>query len=370
MLGIILGLLSVVICIAANAFFVATEFALVTIRHTWVEEVSRKGTAAAICVKQAVSKLDDAIAATQLGITIASIALGWLGEPAVARLIEPPLVALISWHRAAAHTIATVLALGTITFLHVVLGELAPKAVALGQPEKTALFTARWLLMFRAAFRPVIVAMNATGNFVVRKLGFAPAGDGERIHSVGEIKMLVEETEDAGDLDPTSARIVGAALSLRERRIRDIMVPREHVAALDFEMSEREVVERLWKMQYTRMPVYSRRRDKFIGVANVKLLLLQQARTGRIRLRDAIYLPLTLHHAASIPRALRMFRRRKQHLAFVVGDDGSQIGVVTLEDVLEEMVGEIEDELDVNDEDSQRMSRASLERAERPSMAG
>jgi putative hemolysin len=135
-------------------------------------------------------------------------------------------------------------------------------------------------------------------------------------------------------------------------------------------MSEREIVDALWKTQYTRMPVFSRKRGKFIGVANVKLLLLQHARSGHIRLRDAIYLPLTMHHAAPLPRALRTFRRRKQHLAFVVDDDGSQIGVVTLEDVIETMVGDIEDELDAPDgtPDSQRMSRASIERAERPSM--
>jgi putative hemolysin len=370
-LGITLGLLSVVICIAANAFFVAAEFALVTIRHTWVEEMSKKGHVGALHVKRAVDKLDDAIAATQLGITIASIALGWLGEPAIAHLIEPVFARFIPWHAAAAHTIATVIAFTTITFLHVVLGELAPKAVALGQPEKTALFTARWLLGFRAAFRPIIVAMNWVGNLIVRKLGFAPAGEGARIHSVGEIKMLVEETEDAGDIDPTSAKIVGRTLSLTDKRIRDAMVPRERVASLDLELSEKELIDALWKSQYTRMPVFSRKRGKFIGVANVKLLLLQYARSGRMRLRDAIYLPLTMHHAAPLPRALRNFRRRKQHLAFVAGDDGSQLGIITLEDVLEELVGEIDDELDVIDgEDTQRMSRASLEREDRPSLTG
>lgn len=371
MLSIILGLLSVVVCIALNAFFVAAEFSLVTIRHTWVEELSKTGHKGAVHVKNAIAKLDDVIAATQLGITVASIALGWLGEPAVAKLIEPTLVSLISWHHAAAHTIATVIAFSAITFFHVVIGELAPKAVALGQPEKTALFTARPLLMFRNAFRPLIVAMNGVGNFIVRKLGFVPAGEGARIHSVGEIKQLVEETEGAGDLDPTSARIVGRALSLTSKRIGDVMVPKERIAALDLEMSDREIVERLWKMQYTRMPVWSRRRGRFIGIANVKLLLLQYARSGHIRLRDAIYLPLTLPHSAPIPNALRVFRKRKQHLAFVASDDGKQIGIVTLEDVLEEMVGAIDDELDVTDADeSQRMSRASLERADRPSLTG
>lgn len=364
------GLVSVVVCIALNAFFVAAEFALVTVRHTWVEELSRSGHKAAVYVKRATGKLDDAIAATQLGITIASIALGWLGEPAIARLIEAPLRGLIPWHHAAAHTVGTILAFSLITFLHVVLGELAPKAVALGQAENVAIATARPLLAFNSAFRPVIYAMNAVGNWVVRRLGFAPASDQQRIHSVAELKMLVEETQGAGSLDPTSAEVVGRALELTGRRVRDVLVPRDRIAALDLEMSEREIVDTIWKTQFTRMPVFSRKRGKYIGVANVKLLLLQYARSGRIRLRDAIYLPLTMHQAAPLPRALRTFRKRKQHLAFVAGDDGAQIGIVTLEDVIEEMVGEIEDELDAveGDPDSERMSRASIERAERPSL--
>lgn len=366
MLGIALGLISVVICIAANAFFVAAEFALVTVRHTWVEELSKSGHSAAVHVKRAVSKLDDAIAATQLGITIASIALGWLGEPAIARLIEPGLRGLVAWHHAAAHTIATALAFSIITFLHVVLGELAPKAIALGQPEQTAMVTARPLLIFRSIFRPIIVSMNGVGNFIVRRLGFLPAGEQERIHSVGELKMLVDESRGAGDLDPTSAEVAGRALDLTDKRVFDVMLPMERVASLDLDMAEHEIVERLWQMQYTRMPVWSRKRGRFIGVANVKLLLLQYARTRRIKLRDAIYLPLTLHHAASVPRALRVFRKRRQHLAFVAGDDGKQLGILTLEDVLEVMVGAIDDELD-DEQESQRMSRGSVERAERPS---
>jgi CBS domain containing-hemolysin-like protein len=364
------GLLAVAICVALNAFFVAAEFALVTVRHTWVEEVVRRGARRADDVKQAVAKLDDTIAATQLGITIASIALGWLGEPAIARLVSAVVGPPLHGYPAAAHSLATVIAFGLITFLHVVLGELAPKAVALGQPEDTALATARPLLYFQRAFRPVIWAMNGAGNMVVRRLGFAPATEGARVHSVGELKQLVEETHGAGDLDPTQAEVLGRALGLRDLRVRDVMVARPAVEALDLEMSEKQILERLQSTQYTRFPVWSAKRGKFIGVANAKILLLQKAREGRIRLRDALYQPLILHHAAPLPRAIRAFKRRRQHLAFVTADDATQIGIVTLEDVLEEMVGEIEDELDVEGFGAAvgRMSLASVDRAERPSM--
>lgn len=358
-----------VACVAANAFFVAAEFALVTVRHTRVVELSRKGHPAAPHVQRAVDKLDDTIAATQLGITLASIALGWLGEPAFARLLDRPLRALGLGHAALAHSIAVAIAFALITFLHVVLGELAPKAVALGSPEKLALRTARPLLTFARVFHPVIVVMNGAGNLVVRLLGMGPTSAHSRVHSIGELKMLVEETQDAGSLDPISAEVAGRVLDLTEKSVEDAMVPRTRVATLDLEMSEREIAERIWDAQYTRMPVWSRKKNRWIGVANVKMLLLRYARTGHLRLRDAIYVPITLTHGAPIARALRLFRRRKQHLAFVVADDGAQIGIVTLEDVLEQMVGAIDDELDLAaGERDTRMSRASLEKAERPSL--
>jgi len=366
-----LGLLAVVACVAANAFFVAAEFALVTVRHTWVVELSRGNHPSASYVCRAVEKLDDTIAATQLGITLASIALGWLGEPAIARLIDIPLSRITTAHHTASHSIAVALAFATITFLHVVLGELAPKAVALGSPEKLALRTARPLLVFGRVFHPVIALMNGAGNLVVRLLRFVPATAHSRVHSVGELKMLVEQTQDAGTIDPISAEVAGRVLDLTQKRVSDAMVPRARVATLELEMSEREIADRIWTTQFTRMPVWSRRRKRWIGVANVKMLLLRYARSGHLKLRDAIYVPITLSHGAPIARALRLFRNRKQHLAFVVADDGAQIGIVTLEDVLEQIVGAIDDELDLHDgeHDQARMSRGSLEKADRPSIA-
>lgn len=368
MIGPLLGLLSVAICIAANAFFVAAEFALVTVRHTWVEERVRSGAKGATYVKRATARLDDAIAATQLGITIASIALGWLGEPAFAALVHK-VFAPLSSNATLVHSIAVVLAFVSITVLHVVLGELAPKAVALADAQRVAVWVAPPLLVFQRVFRPLIRAMNALGNAVVRAIGFAPSSSHSRVHSVFELKMLVEETHGAGSLDPTQAEVALRTLDLEQQRVRDVMVPLSRVEALDLGMSEREIVERVNASQFTRMPVWSRRRGKFIGVANVKALLLGFARERRLRLRDVIYQPLRLHHACSLPRALRTFKRRKQHLAFVVGDEGTPIGIVTLEDVLEVMVGDIEDELDAErPEETGRMSRASVEREDRPSL--
>jgi CBS domain containing-hemolysin-like protein len=183
--------------------------------------------------------------------------------------------------------------------------------------------------------------------------------------------MLVEQTQDAGTLDPISAEVAARVLDLTHKCVDDAMVPRARVATLDLDMSEREIAERVWNTQFTRMPVWSKRKGRWIGVANVKMLLLRYARSGHLRLRDAIYVPITLRRGAPMARALRLFRKRKQHLAFVIADDGAQVGIVTLEDVLEQMVGAIDDELDLleGEADRARMSRGSLEKAERPSIA-
>jgi CBS domain containing-hemolysin-like protein len=345
---VLIGLFAAAACIAANAFFVAAEFAFVSIRHTWVDELVQQGNKRAAAVKAMVDRLDDAIAATQLGITIASIALGWLGEPALARVVEPLLVRVLPvWHHAAAHTIATVLAFAGITFLHVILGELAPKAVALGTPEKVALLTVRPLSWFGAAFRPVIWSMNHAGGWVVRRLGLAPPEGHVRIHSVRELKQLVAESHDAGDLDPTQAAVVSRALSIKDTRVREVMVPRERMTTLDLEMTESEILEAIDRAQHSRMPVRSRAENRIVGIGNIKLLLLRYVRDGHVDLPSATFQEITFHHAAPVTRALRMFQRRHQHMGLVAGDDGEILGVVTLEDVLEEVVGEIEDELDV-----------------------
>jgi putative hemolysin len=347
-LTVIVGLFAIIVCVALNAFFVAAEFALVTVRYTWVEEIAHRGHASAWAVKTAIRKLDDSIAATQLGITVASITLGWLGEPALAALVEPVLRPLLPhWYTAAAHGVATLCAFALITFLHVVLGELAPKAVALGRPEAVALRVARPLLWFQRVFRPIIWAMNGVGNRVVRALGFEPASGEARVHSVGELKMLVEQTHDAGDLDPTQAGIVQHALAMTDKRVRDVMVPFDRAEVLELEMSEDEILARIYATQHTRMPVRSRITGRIVGVANTKVVLLQHLRDNHVRLEEAMYVPATFHHAASLPRALRTFKRRRQHMALVAGDGGAKIGIVTLEDVLEELVGDIDDELDV-----------------------
>ena len=213
------GLLAVVALLLTNAYFVATEFALVAVRRTQVELWVAAGRRGARATKRAIEHLDDAIAATQLGITLASIGLGFVGEPVIAQLIEAPLAALALGSAIAVHSVAVALAFAMITFLHVVVGELAPKALALDRPGSVALVCARPLLIFGGVFRHVLAVMNGAGNALVGLLGVRPSGRRHSIHSPEELSMLVSESREAGVIRPYAGRILGNVFRLSKKVI-------------------------------------------------------------------------------------------------------------------------------------------------------
>jgi CBS domain containing-hemolysin-like protein len=344
-LGLI-GILAIAALILTNAYFVATEFALVAVRRTQLELWVKEGRRGASAAAQAVKGLDDAIAATQLGITLSSIGLGFVGEPALARLIAPVLASVDLAGAAAVHSVAIALAFALITFLHVVIGELAPKAIALDHPGPVALFCARPLLLFGRAFRPVLWLMNGTGNALVRLLGVRPAGRAASAHSPEELSLLVSEARQAGVIRPYAGRILGNVFRLSGIRVRDVMVPRERVLAVDRKTDRDVLLDLLLEEGYTRLPVCDGDLDHVVGILHSKDLLHVLGRRGVVHLIDAIRPVTFIHPDLSIVDALRQFRRGRNHLAVVRGDDGRVLGVCTLEDVLEEIVGEIEDEHD------------------------
>jgi putative hemolysin len=343
----VLGSLVVPFLVLANAFFVAAEFALVSVRRTRVDEMVNNRRAGAAAVKHAVEHLDDAIAATQLGITLASLALGWVGEPAVADLIEP-LFDFLPLRSAwiAAHTVATVIAFALITFLHVVLGELAPKAVALQQPDLVSLWVAKPLLWFSIVMRPFIAVMNWLGNSVVRLLGFKPISGSEMVHSVDELKMIIEETRRAGVLPRDQAEYVHNVFRLPAKRVSDCLVPRERMAALELHMPEERILEAVRDGAHTRMPVYDGDLDNIVGIVNTKDLFHLFSLRGMVVLDDALYLPIFVDPDRPISEVLRQFRRQRRPMAVVRDRSGKTLGLITLEDIVEEIVGEIEDEHD------------------------
>jgi len=342
----LVGLLVIAALILANAYFVATEFALVAVRRTqialWVSE-GRRGAAAAA---HAIDHLDDAIAATQLGITIASIGLGFVGEPVLARLLAPPLAALGFGSLLAVHSVAIAIAFGLITFLHVVVGELAPKAIALDYPGRVALLCARPLLVFGRIFRLVLWLMNGAGNALVRLLGVKPAGSQTSVHSSEELSLLVSESRAAGEIRPYAGRILGNVFRISRTMVRDVMVPREEMLAIDRNIAPEELLDLLRGSGFTRLPVYSGTLDNITGILHTKDLFHVYARERVVILSDAIRPVIFIRPDLSVVDALRWFRHGRRHLAVVRNGDGPVLGVVTLEDVLEEIVGEIEDEHD------------------------
>jgi putative hemolysin len=343
-----LALAAVPALVALNGFFVAAEFGLVAVRKTRVEEMVGQGVARAEAVQQAVAHLDRTIAATQLGITLASIALGWVGEPALARLIEPLWRSVLpgAWVEAAAHTAAAALAFALITFMHVVFGELIPKTLALQTPDRTALWVAGPLNVFTRMSRPFLSLMNGTGTALLRWFGHRPAGAEGQVHSVEELSLLIEDTREAGVITPVQAEFVRKVFRLSGKRVGDCMVPRGRMAALELRTPPEQVLEVVRRSAHTRMPVYDGEPDNVVGIVNTKDLFYLFSLKGVVILEDALYPPLFLEPGADVADALELFRTQRKLMAVVRDGEGRVQGLITMEDILEEIVGDIEDEHD------------------------
>jgi CBS domain containing-hemolysin-like protein len=342
----LLGLVGVAGLIFANAYFVAAEFALVAVRRTQIDLWVAEGRRGAVSAKLATDHLDDAIAATQLGITIASLGLGWVGEPVVANLIEPLFRAIGLGSLIAVHSVALVVAFSMITFLHVVLGELAPKALALEHPGQVALACARPLIVFGRTFRVVLKLLNGAGNAVARLFGVHPAGHHHAVHSAEELSLLVSEARAAGKIRPYAGRILGNVFRLTRTRVRDVMVPREQMLAVRKSIETEDLLQVFRESGFTRIPVYDGTLDNVVGILHAKNLFHVYARHRVVILGDIVRPAPEIRPDLSVVDALRRFRRGRTHLAVVREKGGPVLGVCTLEDVLEEIVGEIEDEHD------------------------
>lgn len=344
----VLGLLSIPVLVAVNGLFVATEFSLVSVRKTRIEELVGRGVAGAKAVEAALGQLDRSIAATQLGITLASIGLGWTGQPALAELIGPLFEILPGhWHSSAVNTVAAALAFVLITFMHVVFGELIPKALALEGPDRTALWMAKPLRVFARLTRPLILLMGGTSNAILRLLGCRPATGEEAVHSLEELELLIEDTEEAGLLAPEQADYIQNVFRLSGKRVKDCLVPRDKMAALELHTPPDKVLEAVRLGAHTRMPVYEADLDNIVGIVNTKDLFFLFSLQGVVVLQDALYPALFLKPDQPLGDALKLFRKSHRPMALVRGDDGKVLGLITLEDILEEIIGDIEDEHDL-----------------------
>jgi CBS domain containing-hemolysin-like protein len=343
----LIGLLSIPALVALNAFFVAAEFSLVAVRKTRVEELVARGVKGAKAVAAAIHKMDRTIAATQLGITLASIGLGWVSEVFLAHVLLVLFGGLASpLDVIATHSVAGTLAFLTLTFMHVVFGELIPKNLSLQTPDRFALWLATPLNLFVKITRPLILIFNGTGNAIIRRIGYRPTSGEGLVHSVDELVLLIEDTEEAGILDPEQADLAQNVFLLSKKRVRDCMVPREKMAVLSLTAPPEKVLDAVRTGAHTRMPVYEGSVDQIVGIVNTKDLFYLFSLRGVVVLEDALYPPLFLKPQESVANALRLFRKARRPMALVRDDDGKILGLITLEDILEEIIGDIEDEHD------------------------
>ncbi len=360
LIGVFPGLFSIPVFILANAAFVAAEFSLVAVRRTRVREMVEKGVKGARLVERTTGDLDRYIAATQLGITLTSVGLGWLGQPALARLLLPPFQALgPALSSVAANSLAFGIAFLCISFLHVVLGELAPKTVALQIPDRVSLWVAAPLQVFERVFRPFIWALNTVGNWFVHLLGFQPArGLVGQVHSVTELTLLMEASEQAGVLERQERKMMHGVLAFGDMTVRQIMTPRAEIVSVCLKDPPESIVQVALERGHSRLPVYESSLDEIVGVLHVKdlLSLYSETEKGLVVIQDLLRQPYFIRADMRVLDLLREFQRGESHMAFVLDEYGELMGLVTLEDLLEEIVGEIKDEHD-STEDHLKLDR-------------
>jgi CBS domain containing-hemolysin-like protein len=357
---VLLRVLLILLLVAANAFFAAAEFALVSVRDTRIQQLIEAHRIGARTVQRLHQNLDQVVNGVQLGITLTSLSLGWLGEPVLARIMEQ-LLGQVPHASVYAHTIAIVLTFTLITYLHVILGELVPKTLALQQAERVALAVAAPMDVFLTLARPFLYIMQKSGGYVLRLFGSRQLRGGT-IHSPDELKLIVTASRQVGQIPELQEEMIHNALELENITVREVMVPRPNIFSLPADLTLDEALARVVEEQHSRVPVYDRQRgpEHIIGVLYAKDLMRWMrlrltlnpsqsvaSRIAKMQISQVMRNVLVVPETKVLLELLTEFKVRKRHLAIVVDEFGSTAGVITVEDVLEQIVGEIEDEFDI-----------------------
>lgn len=352
-MAILFSFFVIAVLIIVNGLFVAAEFSIIGVRQSRIEQLARGGSRAALWVRGVLAdrrRTDQYIATAQLGITLASLGLGMYAEPAIAHLIEGPLHDLFGLEGTVVHTISFLAALTLITYLHVVIGEMVPKSLALQSAERTVLTLAVPMRVIGKIFALPVAALNRIGLWTLRLLRVAPPGKDSRLYTLDELELVVSESFAGGLLDERQQELVENILDFSEERVEQVMMPRPQMTAIPVTISEQEMLDILPDTPFSRFPVFRESIDDIIGIVHLKDLVRQQLAGEPFDLsallRQAVYVPENL----PVKSLLSNFKRTHQHMAIVMDEHGGTLGLVTLEDLLEEVVGEVRDEFDLEED--------------------
>ncbi|MEC3883021.1 hemolysin family protein [Halobacillus sp. HZG1] len=345
---ITIKLTAVAILILLTAFFVASEFAIVKVRKTRLEAKAAEGHKKAENAIRVVSDLDYYLSACQLGITITALGLGWLGEPTLEVLLRP-LFDQIDLPEGLTHTLSFVIAFFVITFLHVVLGELAPKTMAIQKAESITLLLSRPLMLYSKLMYPLIWLLNGSANIFVRMLGFQTARESDEVHSEEELRHILTKSYQKGEINRSEYTYVDRIFEFDNRTAKEIMIPRTEMAVLDARQSVTNAVREVKHNRYTRYPVIEKSKDEIIGIIHMKELLYDDAE-NQSTLRPFLRPVMKVFENIPIHDLLVKMQKDHTHMAVLIDEYGGTSGIVTVEDILEEIVGEIRDEFDAEEE--------------------
>ncbi|MBS4178624.1 hemolysin family protein [Lederbergia citrea] len=348
---LLINILLVILLIALTAFFVASEFAIVKVRGSRIDQLIAEGNKKATVAKRLLSNLDGYLSATQLGITVTALGLGWLGEPTV-QVILTPLFERLNVSESLASILSFIIAFGTITFIHVVIGELAPKTFAIHKAEEITLAVATPLILFYKIMYPFIWLLNGAARLIVGLFGIKPASEGEIAHSEEELRIILSESLKSGEINQSEYRYVNKIFEFDNRVAKEIMVPRIEIFSIDKSACIEDIIETIKTERFTRYPVTDGDKDSIIGIVNVKEFL-SDCINGNCNGHEPImpYVKPVIRVIETIPIQSLLVKMQKErtHMAVLFDEYGGTAGIITVEDILEEIVGEIRDEFDADE---------------------
>lgn len=347
--SILFELILVFLIIFANAFFVAAEFAIVKVRSTQIQPLAESNNQRAKTAAKILNNLDAYLSASQVGITMTSLGLGWVGEPVTAKLLSPVFIWFGMTNEQTIHTLSVIVGFIFLTFLHISLGEQAPKMLAIKSPKSVSLIVSIPLNLFYITFKPIVWLLNHAANMILRLIGIQQVSESERISSEDELRLLISEGRKSGAIDQTEHQLIEKIFEFNDKQASEIMVPRNHMIAINLEDSREEIFQKVTEEGFSRIPVYKETIDNIVGVIYTKDLISASEHRELITLQDIIRPAFFVSSTKQIGNLLKEMQRNKVHMAIVVDEYGGVEGLVTIEDIIEEIVGEIQDEYDVDE---------------------